>query len=293
MPSRGVTVGESAETPWDADPSENLRVRPGFRLADVDTGSTPGYEGGKQRAVAALAEGAAVFDSLQEKLFANSRLGDERKILLVLQAMDTAGKGGILRHVVGAVDPQGVQITAFKKPTPEELTHDFLWRVRPHTTDAGMIGVFDRSHYEDVLIGRVRELAPAAEIERRYDAINAFERELVADNTTIIKVMLHLGADEQKKRLQDRLARPEKHWKFNPGDIDERLLLPKYHEAYQVVFDRTSTPDAPWFVIPADKKWFARLAVQQLLIHALQGMSLSWPVADFDIEHEKARLAAS
>ncbi|SDR91796.1 PPK2 family polyphosphate kinase [Microterricola viridarii] len=286
-------MGHAAESIWDAEPGESLRVGPGFVLADVDTDSAPGYRGDKQSAGDDLAAGAAEFDQLQEMFFANSRLGDERKILLVLQAMDTAGKGGILRHVIGAVDPQGVQITAFKKPTDEELAHDFLWRIRPHAPGAGMIGVFDRSHYEDVLIGRVRELAPAAEIERRYDAINAFERQLVDEGTTVIKVMLHLGADEQKKRLQDRLARPEKHWKFNPGDIDERLLWPKYREAYQVMFDRTSTQDAPWYVIPADKKWYARLAVQSLLMDALRGMNLSWPVADFDVEHEKKRLAAS
>jgi PPK2 family polyphosphate:nucleotide phosphotransferase len=286
-------VGHAAQGIWDADPSENLRVRPGFVLADVDTDSAPGYSGDKKTAVGHLAAGAAELDGLQEMLFANSRLGDNRKILLVLQAMDTAGKGGILRHVVGSVDPQGVEIVAFKKPSAEELEHDFLWRVRPHAPSPGMIGVFDRSHYEDVLIGRVRELAPAAEIERRYDAINAFEQELIDDDTTIIKVMLHLGMDEQKARLQERLDRPEKHWKFNPGDIDERLLTPKYREAYQIVFDRTSTPGAPWYVIPADKKWFARIAVQQLLIDALCGMELSWPVADFDIAAEKARLAAS
>lgn len=285
-------MGQAANI-WDADPTDVLRVGPGFVLADVDTGSTPGYSGDKKSAVADLAAGAAVFDGLQEMFFANSQLGDTSKILLVLQAMDTAGKGGILRHVIGAVDPQGVQITAFKKPTAEELAHDFLWRIRPHTPDAGKIGVFDRSHYEDVLIGRVRQLAPAAEIERRYDAITGFERELVDDDTTIIKVMLHLGAAEQKARLQERLDRPEKHWKFNPGDIDERLLMPQYREAYQVVFDRTSTPDAPWYVIPADKKWYARLAVQSLLIDALRGMNLSWPVADFDVEYEKKRLAAS
>jgi PPK2 family polyphosphate:nucleotide phosphotransferase len=286
-------VGHAAQGIWDADPSENLRVRPGFVLADVDTDSAPGYSGDKKTAVGHLAAGAAELDGLQEMLFANSRLGDNRKILLVLQAMDTAGKGGILRHVVGSVDPQGVEIVAFKKPSAEELQHDFLWRVRPHAPSPGMIGVFDRSHYEDVLIGRVRELAPAAEIERRYDAINAFEQELIDDDTTIIKVMLHLGMDEQKARLQERLDRPEKHWKFNPGDIDERLLTPKYREAYQIVFDRTSTPGAPWHVIPADKKWFARIAVQQLLIDALCDMELSWPVADFDIAAEKARLAAS
>ncbi len=286
-------MSHAATTVWNAQPSETLRVNPGFVLADADSGATPGYEGDKKSAQKHLAERATVLDNVQEMFFANSRLGDTRKVLLVLQAMDTAGKGGILRHVVGSVDPQGVQITAFKKPTPDELAHHFLWRVRPHAPTPGMIGVFDRSHYEDVLIARVRELAPPATIESRYAAINSFEQELVDDNTTIIKVMLHLGADEQRVRLQERLDRPEKHWKFNPGDIDERLLWPNYAEAYQLVFNRTATDAAPWFVVPADKKWYARLAVQQLLIDALEGMNLSWPVADFDVAHEKARLAAS
>ena len=165
---------------------------------------------------------------LQERLFAHHQAGaDGRRILLVLQAMDTAGKGGILKHVIGTVDPQGVQLAAFKKPTEEELAHDFLWRVRKEVPEEGKIGVFDRSHYEDVLIARVRELAPPEEIERRYGAINEFEAELVDEGTTIIKVMLHISPEEQKKRLLDRLERPEKQWKYNPSDVDERMLGPQ------------------------------------------------------------------
>lgn len=284
----------SRESFWTEDPSELLRVREGFRLDDVDTSATPGFEGDKADGKAALAEGSAILAELQELLFANSRMGeDPRRVLLVLQALDTAGKGGIVKHVMGAVDPQGVKLTAFKKPTPEELEHDFLWRVRNAVPEAGLIGVFDRSHYEDVLIGRVRELAPADEIERRYGAINEFEAELAASDTTIIKVMLHLSGDEQRARLEERLDRPDKHWKFNPGDIDERLLRSKYMEAFQVAFDRTANPDAPWYVVPADRKWYSRLVVQHLLIGALEAMQLDWPKADFDVEAEKARLAAS
>ncbi|SFR69093.1 polyphosphate:nucleotide phosphotransferase, PPK2 family [Agromyces sp. CF514] len=278
---------------WTADPLDLLRVGEGFRLADVDPDGKPGFDGGKSGGQRALADGVARLADLQEQLFACSRLGDERRILLVLQAMDTAGKGGIVKHVMGSVDPQGVQLASFKKPTEEELAHDFLWRIHKEAPEPGMIGVFDRSHYEDVLIGRVRELAPAAEIERRYDAINDFERELAATGTTIIKVMLHISPDEQRERLQERLDRPDKHWKFNPGDIDERLLAPKYQQAYQVVFERTATTDAPWYVIPANRKWYARLAVQHLLIDALERMRLDWPKADFDVEEQKARLAAS
>jgi polyphosphate kinase 2 (PPK2 family) len=153
--------------------------------------------------------------------------------------------------------------------------------------------VFDRSHYEDVLIAPVRELAPPEEIERRYGAINEFEAELVDEGTTIVKVMLHISAAEQKVRLLDRLERPEKQWKFNPGDIEERMLWPKYQDAYQVVFDRTSTPIAPWYVVPADRKWYARLAVQHLLIDALEAMDLQWPAVEYDVEAEKARLLAA
>ncbi|MFF2277838.1 PPK2 family polyphosphate kinase [Agromyces sp. NPDC058126] len=284
----------SRESFWTADPADLLRVGEGFDLADVDPRSHPGFDGGKREAKKALAEGADILAALQEQLFAGSRMGGHRRrILLVLQAMDTAGKGGIVKHVMGSVDPQGVHLAAFKKPTEEELGHDFLWRISKETPGPGMIGVFDRSHYEDVLIGRVREFAPPEEIERRYDAINEFERGQVANSTTVIKVMLHISADEQKQRLQARLERPDKHWKFNPGDIDERLLWPAYREAYQHVFDRTSKPDAPWFVVPADHKWYARLAVQHLLIDALEAMELSWPTADYDVAEQQARLAAS
>ncbi|HKH08304.1 MAG TPA: PPK2 family polyphosphate kinase [Agromyces sp.] len=284
----------SRESYWKSDPSDVLRVGDGFRIDDVDPRSRPAFDGDKDAGKAALEEGAEILAVLQEQLFANSRMGgDERRILLVLQALDTAGKGGVVKHVMGAVDPQGVALTAFKKPTPEELEHDFLWRVQAAVPGPGMIGVFDRSHYEDVLIARVRELAPPEEIERRYDAINEFEAELAASGTTIIKVMLHISADEQKERLEDRLERPDKHWKFNAGDIDERLRREQYMDAFQVAFDRTTTADAPWYVIPADSKWYARLVVQHLLIEALEALELDWPKADFDIDEQQARLAAS
>lgn len=272
---------------------ELLRVRPGFRLDQVDTRSTPGVDADKKTAERMLAEGALHLSALQERLFADSRAGDTRRVLLVLQAMDTAGKGGILRHVVGAVDPQGVQIASFKKPTAEELAHHFLWRIEKRLPEAGMIGVFDRSHYEDVLIGRVRQLAPADEIERRYDEIRAFEQRVADDGTEIVKVMLHISSAEQKARLTERLERPDKHWKYNPGDVDERMLWAEYQAAYQLVLDRTDAPHAPWYVVPADHKWYARLAVQAILLAALERIDPQWPAADYDVEHEKARLAAT
>jgi PPK2 family polyphosphate:nucleotide phosphotransferase len=278
--------------------ASTLRVGPGFRLADVDPGSTPGFattgkHSPKKRGTAELDANVGRLAELQERLFASSTGGASDAVLLIVQGMDTAGKGGIMRHVVGAVDPQGVAITAFKKPTEEELAHDFLWRIERRVPAPGIIGVFDRSHYEDVLIGRVRSLASTEELERRYGAIVDFERGLVERGIRIVKVMLHVGRDEQKERLGERLERPDKHWKYNPGDVDERLLWDDYQAAYQVALERTSTPEAPWHVVPADAKWFARLAVQQLLIEALEDIDPQWPSADFDVEHEKERLAAS
>lgn len=279
---------------WTAWPSETLRVQDGFRLEDADPDGTPGFSGDKHDGEKELARRQGVLSELQERLFAGSRAGVAKDaVLLVLQAMDTAGKGGIVRHVVGGVDPQGVELAAFKSPTSQELEHDFLWRIEKRLPQPGFIGVFDRSHYEDVLIGKVRGLAEPAEIERRYDAIVDFERRVAASGIRIIKVMLHISPNEQKERLAERLDRPDKYWKYNPGDVDERMQWDDYMAAYRTVFERTSMPEAPWYVVPANHKWYARLAVQELLIDALEDIDPQWPAADFDIEAEKKRLAAS
>lgn len=274
-----------------SDIATALRAGPGFRLADVDPEATPGFHGDKRAGEAALAAGEPALDELQEKLFAN-REHDPRSVLLVLQGMDTSGKGGVVRHVVGSVDVQGVAIRAFKKPTPEELSHDFLWRIERALPGAGMIGVFDRSHYEDVLIGKVRSLADANEIERRYGAIVDFEQRLADAGTVVVKCMLHLSREEQHARLAERLERPDKFWKYNPGDLDERALWDDYQAAYQVAIERTSTESAPWHIVPANRKWYARLAVSHLLTVALRSLEQDWPPADFDVEVERARLAA-
>ena len=268
-----------------------LRADDHADLSKVDTASTPGFDGGKKEGEKSLAAGASELAELQEKLYANGLKGDQRRILLVLQAMDTAGKGGIVGHVVGSVDPYGVHIASFKAPTDEEKAHDFLWRIRKQLPAAGMLGVFDRSHYEDVLVHRVRHLSTPEVIEARYGAIVDFENELDAAGATLIKVMLHISPAEQKARLEARLDDPTKHWKFNPGDIDDRMLWPQFMEAYQIAIRRTSTDAAPWYVIPADHKWYARLAVQQLLLDALRDLKQDWPAADYDVEEQKARLA--
>ena len=288
-----TSTKRQTETAWEKSCAELLRVDSDFTLADVDANSTPGFLGGKKKGKAELAAAALDLDEKQERLFAASKGEATDAVLLVLQAMDTAGKGGIVRHVVGSVDPQGVTVAAFKAPTKAELQHDFLWRIRKRLPEPGFIGVFDRSHYEDVLIARVHGLVEPVEIERRYGAILDFEKEIADRGIRIIKVMLHISADEQKARLAERIDRPDKHWKFNPGDIDERQHWPEYQAAFQTMFERTSTDEAPWLVVPANKKWYARVAVQRLLIDTLTEIDPQWPPADFDVAEQKARLAAT
>ena len=271
--------------------SDLLRVEPGFVLADLDPASTPGFDGEKGDGEQVMTELQARLGDLQERLYAESRGGGERSVLLVIQGMDTSGKGGIMRHVVGAVDPQGVDITAFKAPSAEERRHPFLWRIKRALPRPGQIGVFDRSHYEDVLIVRVHDLVPRATWSRRYSQINRFESGVVESGTTMVKVMLHVSSDEQKARLAERLERPDKHWKYNPGDLDERAHWADYMDAYQAALERCSTTLAPWHVVPADNKWYAQLAVTNLLLEHLEAMDPQWPAADFDVEAEKARLA--
>jgi PPK2 family polyphosphate:nucleotide phosphotransferase len=275
---------------WSHEPHRHLQFRPGDKVADIDADATPGFTGSKQDAPALQAERNDRFAGLQEMLYANSRSGDGRSVLLVLQGMDTAGKGGIVKHVVGAGNPQGIQYTSFGKPTEEELSHHYLWRIRKALPEPGHIGVFDRSHYEDVLIVRVHNLVPPDVWGARYEEINAFESELVDAGTTIVKVAMFVSLDEQKQRLAERLDRPDKYWKYNPGDIDERLKWPLYQEAYQAMLDKTSTEHAPWYVVPCNRKWYSRLAVLELMIEALKSLDMQWPPADFDVEADKKRL---
>jgi PPK2 family polyphosphate:nucleotide phosphotransferase len=270
--------------------SDELRLPPGpVDLSAIETDAAPGYEGGKKSGKKDLWALGVELSDLQERLYAGQADGG-RNILLVLQGMDTSGKGGTLRHTVGLVDPQGVKITSFKAPTKKELSHDFLWRIRQAVPGPGLIGVFDRSHYEDVLIARVHELAPAEEIERRYSAINEFEAELAAAGTTIVKCMLHVSADEQKSRLLARLDDPTKHWKYNPGDLAERARWADYQAAYETALERCHSEQAPWYVIPSDKKWYRNLAIGHLLLEALRRLDPQWPVADFDVAAERLRL---
>ena len=276
---------------WTTLPRETLRVGPGFDLAELDPSSRPGWDHGRSAGEKRLAKNGERLSALQERLFADGRSGGTRSVLLVLQGMDTAGKGGIVRHVIGLVDPQGVQLRSFGVPTEKERSQHYLQRIREALPSGGRIGVFDRSHYEDVLVVRVNELVPREVWEPRYDEINAFEQEVVDSGTVVVKVMMHISSAEQKARLGERLEREDKHWKFNPGDIDERGHWADYMQAYQAALEKCSTQAAPWFVVPSDRKWYARLAVTNLLLEALETMDPKWPAADYDVEAEKERLA--
>ena len=272
---------------FDDHPSELLKAGKGFSLESLDPGSTPGYDGDKADGEQLLEELDGKLAQLQEQLFAESLYGGTKRLLLILQAMDTAGKGGIVTHVMGTMNPHGVQLKSFKAPTPEEKSYDFLWRIEKEVPAAGMVGVFDRSHYEDVLIHRVHRWASPEELERRYRAINEFEARQTGAGTKIVKVMLHISSDEQKDRLLARLDDPAKQWKYSSGDLKERAFWPDYMDAYQKAIDKTNTDLVPWHVVPANKKWYARIAVQQLLLEALEGMNLKWPVPDLDMDMER------
>jgi PPK2 family polyphosphate:nucleotide phosphotransferase len=259
------------------DPSSRWRVREGarFSLARVDPRSTAGAPGDKTRTQRASDTLRARLVEQQARLYAEH----EQSLLIVLQAIDTGGKDGTIRNVLSGVNPQGVQVTSFKRPTDEELAHDFLWRVHAATPAHGHLAVFNRSHYEDVLVARVHELAPPKVIKARYAHIRAFEAGLADAGTRVVKLLLHISRDEQRARLQSRLDDPAKHWKFEAGDLAERERWPDYQRAFQAALTHTTTDAAPWFVIPADRKWYRDWAVLTVLTQTLDEMDPRYPAA--------------
>jgi PPK2 family polyphosphate:nucleotide phosphotransferase len=262
-------------------PTEPYRVGKKFKLSSInpsDTGRFKDDEVGKAKARDLLKEQKEKLFELQNVLYADG----SQALLIVLQALDAGGKDGCIRNVFSGLNPQGVRVASFKAPTPEELAHDFLWRVHKEVPRKGMIGVFNRSHYEDVLIVRVKDLAPKEVWSRRYDLINAFEEGLSLAGTKIIKFYLHIDKKEQKERLQERLETPEKNWKFNPGDLPERENWNAYMKAFAEVFERCSSKTAPWYVIPANNKWYRDVVVAQIILETLQSMKLKYPKPDYD-----------
>lgn len=295
--SKGSKGGKSAGHGhgYDAPLSPLLRIPSGERvdLGAIHTGATPAGPTDKAAGVAATAQMGERLASLQERLYAASTAGDRRRVLLVLQGMDTSGKGGTVKHVIGLFNPSGCRIKAFKAPTPEEQNHPFLWRIMKALPQPGEIGIFDRSHYEDVLIARVRDLVPRSQLGRRYAQINRFEKSLADDGVTVVKVFLHIGYEEQRERLLERLDNPDKHWKFNAGDIEERSVWPAYQQAYELALERCSTDAAPWYVVPSDRKWYRNWAISKLLLEHLEGIAPQYPKGDFDVEECRARLLAT
>jgi len=269
--------------------SDLLRVpSTGAHLHHAPTRVTPGFTGSKADAAAALPAMAARLSDLQEQLFAERR----RSLLLVLQGMDTAGKGGTVRHVVGLMDPNGLKVAHFGVPNREELRHDFLWRVRRELPGPGQVGVFDRSHYEDVVTARVIRSVEKRTWSRRFASINRFEAQLAEHGTRVVKVYLHISPEESRERLLARLDDPTKYWKFDPSDLVTRERWEEYLTAYEDALTRCSTDLAPWFVVPADRKWYRNWAVTQLLIEQLEEMGLDWPAPTYDVEEQRTRLLA-
>jgi PPK2 family polyphosphate:nucleotide phosphotransferase len=262
------------------DPAR-FRVPPAseVKLSEHDPNAKDGFEGGKSEGEAALPNLRHQLAGLQDRLWAESR----NRLLVVLQAMDTGGKDGTIRHVFKGANPQGVQVASFGRPTELELAHDYLWRVHPHVPRTGFITIFNRSHYEDVLVVRVRELVPEERWRRRYQHINDFERLLTDEGTTIVKLFLHISPEEQRTRLQARIDDPAKRWKFRQGDLDDRALWPKFQTAYEEMLGQTSTEYAPWHVVPANRKWYRNLVVSSILIDTLRVMNCQFPEPEIDL----------
>ncbi|MCD4672875.1 MAG: polyphosphate kinase 2 family protein [Anaerolineaceae bacterium] len=254
---------------------ERYRVQPDkkFKMEDISPDDKSGFDSTKEEAKIKLLELNEELETLQELLYAEGK----HKLLVVLQGMDAAGKDGTIRHVFEGVNPQGVSVTGFKVPTDEELAHDYLWRIHKATPRRGQIMIFNRSHYEDVLVVRVKNLVPPEVWKKRYAQINAFERLLTEEGTTILKFFLHISPEEQKERFQARLDDPSKHWKFNTGDLKDRALWGKYQKAYQDVLNRTSTKWAPWYVIPANRKWYRNLTIACIMIDTLKNLKMKYP----------------
>ncbi|MGD0718840.1 MAG: PPK2 family polyphosphate kinase [Thermoplasmata archaeon] len=256
-------------------PTDPYEILPGSKvhLDRRSAGDRSTFSRGEKEAEAELDELRTALERLQELLYA----GHEHRLLIVLQGMDAAGKDGTIRHVFEGVNPQGVSVTRFRRPSDVELDHDFLWRVHPHVPAKGEIAIFNRSHYEDVLIVRVRKLVPKRRIRQRYRAINEFERMLVKEGTTILKFYLHIDFAEQGRRLRARLDDPSKHWKFTPSDLEERRLWPEYMKAYTEAIQETSTAWAPWYVVPSNRRWYRNLVISRILVRTLEAWKMQSP----------------
>ncbi|NEG88849.1 PPK2 family polyphosphate kinase [Bifidobacterium aerophilum] len=292
--ARAAKSSELLSAVWSLPPAQRLMFHAGMQVTQVRGDSTPGFDGDKTDAERFIALSSTEIARYQNLLYANGVRGSRRRLLIVLQGMDASGKGGIVKHVFRQGNPMGIHYHGFGAPTTEERAHDFLWRVERELPDPGWIAVFDRSHYEDIVMPHVYGTLPEETWRARYDIINDFERDLVADGCTIIKIFLVVSREEQKRHFLGRLDDPTKRWKFDMSDLDARDRWNDYMAAWQETFERTSTPAAPWYLVPADNRWYSRAVVSELLRTSLKNMNMTWPAlkSGIDPDEAKRRLAA-
>lgn len=267
---------------WSLPPQQRLMFHPSDRLTDIDPSSTPGFEGDEEAGEEFIRLSSSEIARYQRIMYANGVHGDRHRVLIVLQGMDASGKGGIVRHVFSQVDPMGIHYHGFGKPTPKELKHGFLWRIKKELPADGWISIFDRSQYEDLVMPQIQGTFPPEVIEERINKVNEFERKLVADGCAIIKIYLVSSKEAQKRHFLKRLDDPTRYWKFDPSDLDARDRWDDYMTAWQGVFERTSTSWAPWYLVPADHRWYSRIVVSELLRTTMKNFNLTWPPLDVD-----------
>lgn len=283
-------ASELLSSVWTLPPSQLLRFHHDTRVAAIDGDSTPGFDGNKDDAERFIAISSSEIARYQRLMYANGVKGSRRRLLIILQGMDASGKGGIVRHVFSQGDPMGMHYHGFGAPKGEEKDHDYLWRIKRELPQNGWISIFDRSHYEDIVMPRIYKTYPEEVWQARYDEINRFESQLVADGCSIIKIFLVVSKEEQKEHFLGRLEDPTKYWKFDPGDLEARARWNDYMAAWQDVFARTSTEQAPWYLVPADNRWYSRAVVSELLRNVLKNMNMIWPPLEVDADEMRRQL---
>lgn len=288
--AREAKSSETLSAVWSLPPAQLLRFHSHTHLVDIDAGSKPGFDGDQEAGERFIADSSSEIANYQRLMYANGIHGDTHRVLIVLQGMDASGKGGIVRHVFSQVDPMGIHYHGFGKPSEEDLAHDYLWRIRRELPSNGWISIFDRSQYEDIVMPRITGSLPEEKWRARYGQINDFEAELAGSGCAIIKIFLVSSRQAQRQHFLRRLDDPTRYWKFDPSDLEARDRWDDYMAAWQEVFERTSTSIAPWYLIPADKRWYSRMVVSELLRTTMKNFNQTWPPLDADRDEALARL---
>ena len=288
--AREAKSSETLSAVWSLPPAQLLRFHSHTHLVDIDAGSKPGFDGDQEAGERFIADSSSEIANYQRLMYANGIHGDPHRVLIVLQGMDASGKGGIVRHVFSQVDPMGIHYHGFGKPSEEDLAHDYLWRIRRELPSNGWISIFDRSQYEDIVMPRITGSLPEETWRARYGQINDFEAELAGSGCAIIKIFLVSSRQAQRQHFLRRLDDPTRYWKFDPSDLEARDRWDDYMAAWQEVFERTSTSIAPWYLIPADKRWYSRMVVSELLRTTMKNFNQTWPPLDADRDEALARL---